>query len=415
MLKNSNMAIKCLAKSIDQLINEFAIKNSLIRKQRRDVKESKTIKRKWNSLSVVFSERRKLTDLNEMIVNDEKIFSSINQIYRQCHLSKYDLCYSYMSFADVLIPGKLQKFENNQWKLEDCFFSLDNVQLCRKKLMSDCEIENRNKCWRQLLNLSSTDHLDILTEERLSNEIDDGVMIGRRNRQLYYNELYDKSITYQFALDAMLIENVHASLSDSDEYFVFEDYFYQMVLMMIRDERFINKIRSNLDLSTYSSDIFCFHKDIVKLFAPICFVFDNVIDVYFAFTHLYSTYFYQLHWPAVQGMVSLIHLFHSLLEQLCKELKEHLIRSDVNIYAYFNEWSSKGFVGVLPVQQVLCLWDRVISYNSLNTLAMFTVGVLWLRNDLLLSISNKVTLIQIISDFSSINVNSIFQLIFNGF
>ena len=52
---------------------------------------------------------------------------------------------------------------------------------------------------------------------------------------IYYNELKEAVITSDVMLDKLIIKDVQLTASNDDQYFVFEDLIYQIMLCFSRD------------------------------------------------------------------------------------------------------------------------------------------------------------------------------------
>lgn len=85
--------------------------------------------------------------------------------------------------------------------------------------------------------------------------------------------------------------------------------------------------------------------------------------------------------PALPGLAA---AFESILEQVAPEAARHCARLGFDPLKAALPWMLRGFVGVLEMDQLLLLWDRVIGYDSLLPLAVVAAGVfLFMQKSLL--------------------------------
>lgn len=76
-------------------------------------------------------------------------------------------------------------------------------------------------------------------------------------------------------------------------------------------------------------------------------------------------------------------------------------------------WLVKGFAGVLHVSEVLRLWDFIVGHDSLEILAIFSVGVFLIRRNYLLGCGASVDAEAILSDLSTLKVEPVLELVFD--
>ncbi|CAF4397900.1 unnamed protein product, partial [Adineta steineri] len=105
--------------------------------------------------------------------------------------------------------------------------------------------------------------------------------------------------------------------------------------------------------------------------APMCFVFEDPIHLYFIFQQFYMKYFFHLHHISAspKAIIGLCVLFESLLRQISSELWFHLQEIQVQPLRIAFKWMMRAFSGYLGSNQLLALWDRILAYDSLEILA----------------------------------------------
>lgn len=148
-------------------------------------------------------------------------------------------------------------------------------------------------------------------------------------------------------IDKLIIKDIHLTASNDDQYFVFEDVLYQVMLCFSRDSEIMNLIPSQAYMQVTlkgkqirdttmvfpPSGIIPFHGFtmygmygnhyclneiylIIFLAAPICYLFPDAVSLYNVFRAFYIRYWHRLHRVCVhsQGIVSLCLLFEQLLQ-----------------------------------------------------------------------------------------------------
>lgn len=104
--------------------------------------------------------------------------------------------------------------------------------------------------------------------------------------------------------------------------------------------------------------------------APICYVYNDPILLYFIFRKLFMKYFFKLTIISCdpQSIIGLCALFENILQ--CKDptLFYHLRKIEVQPLQIVFKWIVKCFSGYLASSQLLELWDRMLAFNSLEIL-----------------------------------------------
>ncbi|KAI8816395.1 uncharacterized protein EV422DRAFT_291043 [Fimicolochytrium jonesii] len=203
---------------------------------------------------------------------------------------------------------------------------------------------------------------------------------------------------------------------NDDTYFVFEDVLRDIMLRWGRDAWVAEQISHNRDGGGETEDgedgcgtlaltttpytppngvlpfwgISCYAM-------PLCFLHADGDSAYMTFRELYVRVFRHLQTikptPTPMGtptLPTLLTLFESLLKQCLPILFHHLshtLRIPPTSYAF--RWIMFAFVGVLDVEQVLNLWDRVLGYErgkgeGLELFAVAAVAVFWERRGVLM-------------------------------
>jgi len=129
-------------------------------------------------------------------------------------------------------------------------------------------------------------------------------------------------------------------------------------------------------------------RGLALLAAPLCYLYDDPADVYFAFRALYVRHFCFLGClDAADGRAApaLGRLFEDLLAEREPIVFQHLSAIGAPPLAVAFPWIHSAFSGVLAVDQILLLWDRVIGFDSLVPLVLLAVALFGFKRDQLLA------------------------------
>ncbi|XP_028401722.1 TBC1 domain family member 19-like isoform X2 [Dendronephthya gigantea] len=205
--------------------------------------------------------------------------------------------------------------------------------------------------------------------------------------KIYFEQLKSYVCTYDLLVDTLIKKDVKSTATNDDQYFVFEDLLYQVLLAFTRDTAVLKHfdqtsaspprsyIRGKLGVYEYAvfyppNGIIPFH-GFAMYAAPLCYIYENPSRLYHVFRELYTRYFSRLHSISShpQGIVSLCLLFETLLQSQEPGLFYHLRQIGMHPLKTAFNWMFYAFSGYLESEQVLILWDRVLGYDSLEILA----------------------------------------------
>ena len=120
------------------------------------------------------------------------------------------------------------------------------------------------------------------------------------------------------------------------------------------------------------------------LIAPLCYLYDDPADVYFAFRALYTRHFCFLgSLDAGDGRAApaLARLFEDLLADLEPLVFQHLRALNLSPLSIAYPWIFSAFAGFLAIEQLLLLWDRVVGFDSLVPLVLLAVAIFGFKRD----------------------------------
>ncbi|CAG7838511.1 unnamed protein product [Allacma fusca] len=315
------------------------------------------------------------------------------------HLDSEDLHGSYVSCG---VPKIIQI---QRTKLGEIVEGKNLAPVAQEFLKKGCPPALRAKLWQQVLGSQ-------LTKEHSE----------------YYQELKQSVIKCELLIDRLILKDVQLTAANDDQYFVFEDSLYQVLLSFSRDvallELFDRSSKSPLTAVLKGkgghpdgcviyppNGIVPFH-GFTMYVAPLCYLFDDPESLYFTFRSLYTRYWFRLHEISSHenGIVGLCILFEKLLHRHETQLWFHLRSLRVLPLRVVFKWLMKGFSGYLPAEQVLQLWDLMLAYNSVQLLALFAMGVLSIRKENLMKSTQAQTVDAVLADLSSIAVLPVLQL-----
>lgn len=243
----------------------------------------------------------------------------------------------------------------------------------------------------------------------------------------YFDQLKSNVLTYDLLIDKLTIKDVQLTASNDDQYFVFEDLLYQILLCFSRDTEILsiferssasplygplkNKSSNTENLVVYPpSGIIPFH-GFTMYATPFCYLYDDVIALYFTFRAFYLRYFYHLHQVSSdeQSILSLCILFYRLLQRYEPQLFLHFKTIHIHPIKIVFKWIMRCFSGHLPPDQILYLWDLILAYDSLEIISVLAVAILSFRRDNLMQVDTLQNVEAVIADLSSINVMTLLQ------
>lgn len=170
---------------------------------------------------------------------------------------------------------------------------------------------------------------------------------------MHFDTLRKLVLQYDLMVDKIVIKDIQLTASNDDQYFVFEDVLYQVLLCFSRDSEILfllkdkpgaplkvqlkNKMGSDEGIANTvlfpPSGVIPFHGfsmygtydsvvldeiviEVLLSATPFCYLYDDPIALYFTFRAFYLRYFYRLHSlnGHPQGIISLCLLFERLLQ-----------------------------------------------------------------------------------------------------
>ncbi|XP_005107918.2 TBC1 domain family member 19 isoform X2 [Aplysia californica] len=301
------------------------------------------------------------------------------------------------------IPAEL--FDNERTKLGRKVLSSKHAPISREFSKKGCPVSMRAELWSQILGveLDQVDHL-------------------------YYEQLKAYVLQHDLLVDNLLYKDVKLTATNDDQYFVFEDFLYQVLLPFSRDTVVLKHftqnsatppksyIRGKLGVEEFAvtyppNGVIPFH-GFAMYVAPMCYLYDDVVQLYFVFRKMYMHFFFRLHSVSShpQGIVSLSLLFEHLLQAEEPELFYHLKQVGCQPLKIAFKWLMRAFSGFLASDQVLLLWDRVLAYDSLEILPVLAVAIFSFRKTNLMRVTTFNAAEAVLADLFTLQVLPLLQL-----
>ncbi|EEB20025.1 conserved hypothetical protein [Pediculus humanus corporis] len=221
----------------------------------------------------------------------------------------------------------------------------------------------------------------------------------------YFSELKSLVLQYDLMIDKLVIKDVQLTASNDDQYFVFEDVLYQVMLCFSRDADVLSVVpHSSISIENTvaypPSGVIPFHG------------FTMYVNLYHTFRAFYLRYWFRLHEVSSheQSILPLCLLFERLLQKQEPQLWLHLKLINVQPIRIVFKWIMRAFSGHLPPEQLLYLWDLILAYDSLEVLPLLAVAIISFRKNNLLKVDTLHNIEEVLADLSSIRVMSLIHL-----
>ncbi|OQS03927.1 hypothetical protein THRCLA_03790 [Thraustotheca clavata] len=277
---------------------------------------------------------------------------------------------------DEDIPNILGEYVyiNNKNKIGDKVLNNGTVLNARQYAKTGCPINIRPHIWRQALNV-------VVNAEKLA----------------LFEQLQAMTQQIHMATDDIYLLDVQQT-TDSSDYFPFEDHLRCVMLAFSRDATIPKQAVSTIDdpilatlkdgtqLNVPPSGVYPI-SGLVMFAAPLCYLYNDPAHVYFIFREMYCRYWCQLYSISSKpnSILGLCKSFETVIVRTIPNVVYHLVQHGIAPIAIAFPWIQSGFSGILEIDQVLLLWDRVIGYDSLEVLAIFAAALFTFRSqDLLL-------------------------------
>eukprot|EP00111_Clytia_hemisphaerica_P002773 TCONS_00007801-protein len=409
---------KCIVKSINNMCSELSLPLS----RKRNAQDQKVLSQKLENMQLgleyndeAYSKLRPVyssADFFEVLVNikNPNLVPSTEGNIEQWGLMQAGLIGSNDIKSELeLLNGKTPQvgiddvlnasFASEWIAVGQKVIAQRHIAASRQYLKQGCPSGLRKDIWRTFFNID-------ITNESIH----------------YYERLKGKVLEYDMLVDYLIMKDVRLTATNDDAFFVFEDVLHQVMLVFSRDTWMIDQfhhfsnqppksyVRGRLGLEEYSVNyppcgIFPFH-GFSMLAAPLCYIFEKPVELFFVFRQLYSRYFYQLYDISShpESIVSLCSFFEERLQLDEPQVFKHLLEIKAQPLRIVFSWFLFAFSGYLATDQTLQLWERVLGFDSLRLLAVLAVAIISYRRENLLGVTTKASAEAVLADISTIKV-----------
>ncbi|UYV83657.1 TBC1D19 [Cordylochernes scorpioides] len=329
----------------------------------------KSLNNMCNDLGIALSRKRPVSEQKELEAKWTELGTE------DMDLSRFRPVYSPRDFLEVLMSVRNPNLSQVSIGVDHClqpsklscmFPVLESYQapLAREYSKQGCPQNLRAEMWALILGVETTDA-----------------------SRLQFEHLKASVFLHDLIVDKLIFKDINLTASNDDQYFVFEDLLYQILLVFSRDTAVLDHFeyssanppkahlrggRNNEDtLVIYPPNgVIPFH-GFSMFVCPLCYIYEDPVTLYMVFRELYTLYFYLLHTVSShpQGILSLCLLFETLLHELDPHLTYHMASKEIQPLKVVIKWLMRAFSGYLSADQILLLWDRILAYNSLEILA----------------------------------------------
>ncbi|CAD7699514.1 unnamed protein product, partial [Ostreobium quekettii] len=199
----------------------------------------------------------------------------------------------------------------------------------------------------------------------------------------------------QELLTDLLVERDIQLLANSQHFFPFEETLRSVLLAFTRDSSVTCSMGTEVvtgtgDNAKYPPSGVLPFKGLVMYAAPVCYLCKDPADVYRVFKSMFCRFWCKLVTLTVEGLPrptlpGLCNVFESLLQEVDPQVFHHLNSLGCPAMQLAFPWINSAFVGYLPVEELLLLWDRLFGWDSLLVLPVFAVAIITFRNVLIQS------------------------------
>ncbi|XP_067950063.1 TBC1 domain family member 19-like [Watersipora subatra] len=304
---------------------------------------------------------------------------------------------------EVEVPQEL--FANDRFRLGKKVVSSGSSVLAQEYCKRGCPSGLRADLWQTALDVNVTN-------------VD----------RLYYDQLKQAYLQHDLLTDLLYYKDIKLTATNDDQYFVFEDYIFMVLLPFSRDTHLLELtnvsintppksfIRGKLGMPEYSviyppNGIIPFY-GFSMLVAPLCYVYDDVHMLYYMFREMYMRYFYKLHVISSerQSILGLASTFESILQVQEPQLFFHMKNHDIHPLRIVFKWLMRAYSGFLSSEEVLRLWDKILAYDSLEILSVLAVAIFSFRKLNLLQVRTQGQAEAVLADLTTVKVTPLIQL-----
>lgn len=240
----------------------------------------------------------------------------------------------------------------------------------------------------------------------------------------YYAELRTHVDRVELVTDELYQMDVQ-HVADDDTYFIFDEVLGNCVLAFSRDAWLPKNCVVRTHAPLVCEDI-CENwqagscvppsgvqpfRGFVSYAAPLTFVYGREPALYFALRAMYAQHWCRLNVirTAENTLLPLCKLFEGLVVETHPRLFFYLVQLNIDPLQIALPWIQFGFVGLLDVEQVLLLWDRLLGFEDLSLLSVLAAAIFVYRSEKLLGAANLDEVKDIFADGAALQIVPLLQ------
>jgi len=227
----------------------------------------------------------------------------------------------------------------------------------------------------------------------------------------------------EFVTDVLFSMDVQ-TITDSDHYFPFEEAMVNVALAFSRDSWSTRHSAFHPHKPLHEPGAACLpdgdrvpmsglqpFKGFGLYIAPLTFVYEDEDEIYFTFREMFARYWCRLNVlsPDESTLIGLSQVFEQLLQIHDPQLFFHLIQIGSHPLRIALPWIHSAFVSLLPPDQVLLLWDRIIGFDDVTILPVLAAAIFVYRSREILQTTDPQRAVEIFSDGSELRVVVLLQ------
>jgi len=232
-----------------------------------------------------------------------------------------------------------------------------------------------------------------------------------------YDRLMDEVDRVELLIDDLVHLDVQSTALDAN-FFPFEDSLDSCLMAFTRDRMiytsrvtFVENAAGPVSRTPFPPCGVVPFRGLVFYAAPLCFLLNETEKIYGCFKAMYCRYFCRLHHISSDSrdIIGLAKMFEDLLQAHDPALFFHLIQIQVQPLRIAFNWIFYAFCGYLEIDQVLCVWDRIIGHDTLDILPLVATAIFLFRSAALMEAENEDAVHNIFEDASRIKVVPLLQ------
>ncbi|RLN74905.1 hypothetical protein BBJ28_00015186 [Nothophytophthora sp. Chile5] len=251
----------------------------------------------------------------------------------------------------------------------------------------------------------------------------------------------EQAAKWTYLTDDMYLLDLQQT-TDSSDYFVFQDHLESVLMAFTRDTyvrdhalqvngtvnwspasgaaapsttpasevRSAESAAATTDQSVPPNGVLPF-SGLVMYVAPLAYLYTDPVDIYYVFRELYVRYWSKLNAIRIERgtILPLCKLFEELVVRSSPAAVFHLLNIGLKPLDIAFPWIQSAFSGVLDIEQVLLLWDRVVGYDSLELVAIFAAALFHFRANELERVTSREEADDLFAELIDIPVVTLLQ------